>query len=104
LTKGGESIADVIGPYGDLGLVSIAAGAEQFSEAIAYALKHGRTRNWNTQVDAFLDTLSWDRTWQKMAELINQRQTTKDSLLTGVPLSTTQGAWIPAMGLEKSNV
>jgi glycosyltransferase involved in cell wall biosynthesis len=97
-------IADVIAPYGDLGLVSIAAGAERFTEAIAHALKHGRTRSWSKQVDAFLDTLSWDRTWQKMAELINQRQTTKDSLLTGVPLSTTQGAWIPAMGLEKSNV
>jgi UDP-galactopyranose mutase len=97
-------IADVIGPYGDLGLVSIAAGAEQFSEAIAYALKHGRTRNWNTQVDAFLDTLSWDRTWQQMAELINKKQMAKDSLLTEVQLNATKGTWIQAMVLKKSNV
>jgi glycosyltransferase involved in cell wall biosynthesis len=97
-------IADVISPYGDLGLVSIAAGVERFSEAIAHALKHGRTRSRSKQIDAFLDTLSWDRTWQQMAELINQRQMTKDSLLTGVPLSARRGACIQAMGLEKSNV
>jgi len=63
------SIADVIRPYGDMGLVHIADEPQEFIEALekAMAEDHGKRIR---HVDAFLSQNSWSRTWRRMAELI----------------------------------
>lgn len=63
-------IADVVSPYGRLGLAHIAEGPEPFVRAVEEALAadpQARLR----LADAYLATTSWDRTWQKMQALID---------------------------------
>jgi UDP-galactopyranose mutase len=68
-------IRDVVKPYGELGLVHIAATAEEFVKAIEQALKQQTDAKWQAEVDKFLSQLSWDKTWGYMTHLIcNQLQ------------------------------
>jgi UDP-galactopyranose mutase len=65
-------IRDVVRPYGEMNLVAIAATADEFVKAAA---RNGMdevalSENWLEQVDKFLSTNSWDKTWQKMSDLI----------------------------------
>ncbi len=63
------SIRDVVRPYGEMGLVRIADTPDEFVAAIEAALREdadGRLR----AADEFLSQTSWDRTWGRMAELI----------------------------------
>jgi UDP-galactopyranose mutase len=63
-------IRDVVRPYGEAGLVRIAGTPEQFVRAIDEALNEDaaeRRRNANE----FLDTMSWDKTYEAMSELID---------------------------------
>ena len=64
------SIRDVIRPYGDLGLARIADTPEEFVAACEAALAEdaGSRRQ---QADAFLSSLSWDKTQSQMADLID---------------------------------
>jgi UDP-galactopyranose mutase len=65
------SIRDVIRPYGQQGLARIADSAGDFVAAISAALVEepvGRLR----AADAFLTHLSWDGTWLRMRQLIEQ--------------------------------
>lgn len=66
------SIQDVVSPYGDLGLVSIADDARTFVDAAEHLLSRSGSEafRWLAQVDAFLSALSWDRTWSAMWDLI----------------------------------
>jgi UDP-galactopyranose mutase len=63
-------IRDVVRPYGELGLVQIADGSQQFIEGIERALKQRSDVRWLSRVDAFLEGTSWDRTWQRMDQLM----------------------------------
>lgn len=64
-------IRDVVRPYGDDGLVQIAATAEEFVTAIDVALtENGKERR--ARADEFLQTMSWDKTYKAMAELIDE--------------------------------
>jgi UDP-galactopyranose mutase len=64
------SIRDVVRPYGERGLVSIADGGQNFVAAIEAALRDdGRERRLRN-ADTFLAQLSWDRTWRGMEQLI----------------------------------
>lgn len=64
------SIRDVIRPYGDLGLARIADISEEFVAACEAAMaEDGKARL--EKADAFLADLSWDKTWSRMAELID---------------------------------
>ena len=66
-------IKDVVFPYGQLGLVRIAGDAKEFVEAIDAALaERSRQRDWLTQVDTFLANMSWDETWSRMSQLVDQ--------------------------------
>jgi len=69
------SIRDVVRPYGEQGLVSIADSVADFVAATERELQ--RTRDpqqracWLLEVDAFLAGNSWDSTWQRMQALID---------------------------------
>jgi glycosyltransferase involved in cell wall biosynthesis len=58
-------IADVVRPYGELGLVEIAADAEAFVRRCEEVLVRPR-KEWLADVDTYLSGLSWDRTWNAM--------------------------------------
>jgi UDP-galactopyranose mutase len=63
-------IRDVVQPYGQEGLVRIAATLEEFVREAERAMHERKTdRDWLDRVDAFLSQSSWDLTWGRMAEL-----------------------------------
>ena len=64
------SIRDVIRPYGDLGLARIADTPEEFVAACEAALTEDADSR-RQKADAFLADLSWDKTWNRMTELID---------------------------------
>ena len=66
------SIADVVTPYGKQGLVYIADTAEQFIEAAEKIFSNKNKAEWNKKVDDFLANISWNKTWGKMCELIDE--------------------------------
>ncbi|HLJ13649.1 MAG TPA: glycosyltransferase [Bryobacteraceae bacterium] len=65
-------IRDVVTPYGKLGLVRIAQNAEEFLVAAEQSMVYGMSLKWRERADAFLRTLSWDKTWCAMNTLIQQ--------------------------------
>jgi len=64
------SIRDVVRPYGDLGLARIADTPDEFVAACEAALAEDVGSRLQ-KADAFLADLSWDKTWGRMAELID---------------------------------
>lgn len=66
------SIRDVVRPYGDLNLVRIADTVEEFVTAAEQAMQEDTAASgWLSRVDAFLEQISWDRTWGSMMQLID---------------------------------
>jgi len=65
------SIRDVVRPYGEQGLVRIADTPAEFVAAVEAALNEDATARM-LQGDGFLAQTSWDRTWARMAQLIQQ--------------------------------
>jgi UDP-galactopyranose mutase len=63
------SIRDVVRPYGELGLVHIADTPAEFVSGIEAAMNEDAASRM-LKVDEFLSQTSWDRTWGRMAELI----------------------------------
>jgi UDP-galactopyranose mutase len=73
------SIADVVRPYGELGLARIADEPDDFIAAIEAALGEDRASR-IAAADSFLARMSWDRTWQSMdsiAARAERRRTAK---------------------------
>jgi glycosyltransferase involved in cell wall biosynthesis len=75
------AITDVINPYHELGLVHIANNAEELINAATRELGNSDTTEWLTKVDAYLDAISWDATWERMDELIQNEIDKKQHLL-----------------------
>lgn len=78
------SIQDVVRPYGERGLVRIADTTEGFVAAIEAALNEDKA---SASVrlraaDAFLSRTSWDRTWARMNELIEDAIAARRTVLT----------------------
>jgi glycosyltransferase involved in cell wall biosynthesis len=70
-------IRDVVRPYGDEGLVHIAATAEEFVIAVEEAHREQLADpTWLERVDEFLSTTSWDCTWAAMAAVERDTVTT----------------------------
>ena len=65
------SIRDVVRPYGETGLVRIADEPREFAAAAEELMREGISAEWLSRVDAFLAQNTWDRTWARMAELID---------------------------------
>ena len=63
------SIRDVVRPYGKQGLVRIADDAGGFVDACEAAMEEEPLSR-ISKADAFLKTMSWDRTWQRMSGLL----------------------------------
>ena len=63
------SIRDVVRPYGEKNLVRIADTPAEFVKAIEAAMNEDASARMQ-KVDAFLSQTSWDRTWARMTELI----------------------------------
>ncbi len=64
------SIKDVIKPYGIRKLVSIAAGVNEFVQAIDREINRPDQKAWLNKVDQFLSTISWDDTYLEMHKQI----------------------------------
>lgn len=66
-------IRDVVRPYGNEGLVFIAASTDEFEAAIAKAIATRQCDKWWSNVDRFLARNSWDLTWDRMHRLMLQQ-------------------------------
>lgn len=64
-------IRDVVRPYGEEGLVHIAATAKEFTAAIQKALEEDAAER-RERVDDFLKDMSWDNTFRSMSDLIEK--------------------------------
>ena len=73
-------IRDVIRPYGDEGLVSVAATAEEFCAGIEAALAVDISEHFRRSSE-FLSAMSWDKTYGSMADLIDQSVSESDPIL-----------------------
>lgn len=73
-------IRDVINPYGNQKLVSIAGTAGEFVEAIENILQRNKqeSASWLVKVDQQLSQNSWDYTWKRMMTLIESSMASKD--------------------------
>jgi UDP-galactopyranose mutase len=67
-----SSIRDVVRPYGELKLVEITDNPDEFIEAAEKILSGSASSDWLTRVDAFLENISWDKTWAQMSDLIDE--------------------------------
>jgi UDP-galactopyranose mutase len=88
------SIRDVVRPYGELGLVHIADTPSEFIASIEAAMNEDAATRLS-EVDAFLSQTSWDRTWGRMAELIEDVITARRAPAQAQPAlaaSATAGA------------
>jgi len=65
------SIRDVVRPYGELKLVEIADTTGEFIRAAEKILSRADRSEWLKRVDAFLEHISWDKTWAQMSALID---------------------------------
>lgn len=77
------SIADVVNPYGKEGLVRIADNASDFIAAGEQLLKNS-DKTWLAKVDKFLQNNSWDITWGKMNDLIEDKKAEKKKTLNNL--------------------
>ncbi|MBK9489118.1 MAG: glycosyltransferase [Haliscomenobacter sp.] len=75
------AITDVINPYFELGLVHIVQNAEDLVQMATSELNITDKREWLTKVDEYLSTISWDATWERMDELM-QNEIERESKFT----------------------
>ncbi|WP_242039864.1 UDP-galactopyranose mutase [Anabaena sphaerica] len=74
------SIRDVVRPYGDSKLVRIGDTVSEFVTAAEQAMQEDTPKSgWLSRVDAFLEQISWDRTWASMMKLIDSAIATRDA-------------------------
>jgi UDP-galactopyranose mutase len=73
-------IADVVDPYGVKGLVEIANTPDQFVASIERAMRSRNCATRLAKVEDFLSQVSWDLTWERMSELIEQVRTNQMSI------------------------
>jgi UDP-galactopyranose mutase len=84
------SIRDVVRPYGQQQMVHIADTVEDFVAAIEAALNEDE-RERLLKVDAFLAQTSWDRTWGRMNELIEDTVTARRALVASGQTASANG-------------
>jgi UDP-galactopyranose mutase len=92
-------IRDVINPYGNQKLVSIAANANEFVDAVEAILKMKKeeTASWLTKVDQQLSQNSWDYTWKRMMTLIESSMAAEEEESEQNKTALKQPASIPSI-------
>lgn len=75
-------IIDVVSPYHELGLVHIAQNADDLVQMAALELSITDKREWLLKVDEYLSAISWDSTWARMNELMQNEIEANQNLLT----------------------
>ncbi|HEX3683128.1 MAG TPA: glycosyltransferase [Bryobacteraceae bacterium] len=65
-------IRDVVTPYGDLGLVSIAGGPRDFVRAAEVLIQSPPSNDFLASSARFLSSSSWDKTWSEMNRLMEE--------------------------------
>jgi UDP-galactopyranose mutase len=83
-------IRDVVRPYGDKGLVDIAATPEEFVAAIEKAMAEDPAFR-QQKAGEFLSTISWDKTQEEMQQLITNVLARKAAHPASVRISQAQG-------------
>ena len=82
------SIRDVVRPYGEMKLVEITDTADEFIAAAEKILSEPNRAEWLKKVDAYLENISWDKTWAQMSDLIDEviqrRRMTRSLPLNGM--------------------
>lgn len=76
------AITDVIDPYQALGLVHIVHNAEELVQVGMAELNKTDKSEWLAKVDEYLSNISWDATWEKMDELVQNEINTNQNLIT----------------------
>jgi UDP-galactopyranose mutase len=76
-------IKDVVSPYSDNGLVSIAPDGATFVKHGEKILAVESNTKWLAKVDSFLNGNSWDRTWSQMVKHIENVLKKNSDLSTG---------------------
>ncbi len=66
------SIRDVVRPYGEMKLVEITDTPDEFITAAEKLLSRSDQTEWLQKVDAYLENISWDKTWTQMWDLIDE--------------------------------
>lgn len=84
------SIRDVVRPYGQQELVKIADQPNEFIQAIESILADDENQrsDWLKRVDAFLADMSWDETWTRMSELIDNAVAANTAPADAMPTAT----------------
>ena len=70
-------IRDVVRPYGESGLVGIAATPEEFVDAIQNAMDEDAAER-RARASEFLSSMSWDKTYDAMSDLISEAIASND--------------------------
>ena len=81
------SIRDVVRPYGELKLVEIADTADDLIHAAEKILSRENRSEWLKKVDAFLENISWDKTWSQMSDLIDEVIDRRRPAKSAIPLN-----------------
>lgn len=76
------AITDVVNPYHDLGLVHIVQNAKELVQIATVELSINDKSAWLTKVDDYLSAISWDATWERMDELMQNEIDENQNLLT----------------------
>ncbi len=86
-------------PYGELGLVNIAATPAEFIEEIEKALSAKTDGDdWLRGVDGFLSSSSWDETWALMSRLIDETVDRNQQLRRAVRVPAGHKSSVPVAG------
>ncbi len=75
------AITDVVNPYHELGLVHIVQTAEDLVRIATSELSITDKDKWLTKVDEYLGAISWDATWGRMDELMQNEIDKNKNLL-----------------------
>jgi UDP-galactopyranose mutase len=90
------SINDVVRPYGEMGLISIADTAVEFARAIDFELHRRGNATWKADVESLLSKTSWDATWSYMSSVIEAAREVSQKCEPVSMFSSTSAMAIPS--------
>ncbi len=94
------SINDVVRPYGEIGLISIADTPHDFSRAIDFELQRRGNAAWQNEVESLLSTTSWDATWDYMSSAIETARGASETSWSSSMLLSKSVSAIPSASAE----